>query len=82
VAVAAAAAGAAAPEEARRAVCPASRCARGEVRRGAAGAGDPVASESGSSGVARGSPRGEANLGALRPRSRGNDAGNDAEAPA
>lgn len=38
---AAAAAGAAAPEEARRAVRPASRCARGEVRRGAARAGGP-----------------------------------------
>lgn len=60
---AAAAAGAAAPEEARRAVRPASRCARGEVRRGAAGAGDPVASESASSGVARGSPEGRGEFG-------------------
>lgn len=59
----AAAAGAAAPEEARRAVRPASRCTGGEVRRGAARAGDSAVSESQSSGVARGAPRGEASLG-------------------
>lgn len=82
VVVAAAAAGAAAPEEARRAVRPASRCTRGEVRMGAARAEDPAASESVSSGVVQGAPRGEESLGALRPRSRGNDAEDDAEAPA